>query len=913
MDNLESFEDNNFKFEEPQEKFRYSDSNGFRFSNNSNMKFNMDDYDSNCSFVFENFKADTDNQNSDTKHECLFPVKNSNLDDSSKERFTEFNRENPKSQSNYFISFDQNKHNEKSFNKSGSLEVNFRHKKLSFEPYNETSIESIIEILVTFQTNLTESKIIEILNLITNISKIKIKDNASPSYIRFIREMIFISEILSEAQIILNIINDNDFNIDNYTNNIKLSYNFFLLSLYANSFSSIKNSSNMNSNLNEYMNPLNLIILWELNEKNKGKVDSMYLCSINYQIYKKIAAFRKILMEKLFVERIYFEFLKKIVFYIDFVKESFILELQNARMKSVNNNCFVQMKNSKKNTENDTEKLNVTSECKKELKFYLSNFKCEIIFAILSYLQESCITNFDTFLKYYYSKFNLFKSNAIISYTKFFDHFYQINVADFSDKLIIKNKYKVIKEKIIIDKSFLNTQKISFRQKKRNILQFNKYQEYLNLENIDIIQIFIDIPNIEHSKTHILNHSYSQYNDNDLNLLNIKDSKLEKFEQSNFIDNSDLNRFSINSMKSDFYAFRIKSKESNTTIKKKQAENAFFENFNNLSINDDIIQQSYLDFQLKNDINNSMISKLNSNSISILKNINTNDEVKEYKIEFVNPNFINLRLKRKKLTDNISESCINDTINTNLNFNEKIKNNSRMVNSKILSSSSIILNPNKRSYLRKTRNHLKNPNLNKLKEFNFEFGKRENVDKKIIRKFRKFVQDKYFKNLKLTRKKSQFYDLMNQFLNKCLFPPCKTYDNLIFKSFSYGYLSWLFSHRIIQLLFKKYIKSNMQNLTKYLCEIFSIENSQDIEKLKNYLENYIDIYNSLSNSNNQNNNLVLNSSRSKQSKQEISEINPSCFTGNNIKNDTFEQDSQINIFDESAEINYLLNKYTNKC
>lgn len=102
----------------------------------------------------------------------------------------------------------------------------------------------------------------------------------------------------------------------------------------------------------------------------------------------------------------------------------------------------------------------------------------------------------------------------------------------------------------------------------------------------------------------------------------------------------------------------------------------------------------------------------------------------------------------------------------------------------------------------------------------------------------------------------------------------------------------------------------MQNLTKYLCEIFSIENSQDIEKLKNYLENYIDIYNSLSNSNNQNNNLVLNSSRSK---QEISEINPSCFTGNNNKNDTFEQDSQINIFDESAEINYLLNKYTNKC
>ena len=47
------------------------------------------------------------------------------------------------------------------------------------------------------------------------------------------------------------------------------------------------------------------------------------------------------------------------------------------------------------------------------------------------------------------------------------------NIADFNNKLVLKNQYSIIKEKIRIDKSFLNTQKISFRQKKRNIIQFN--------------------------------------------------------------------------------------------------------------------------------------------------------------------------------------------------------------------------------------------------------------------------------------------------------------------------------------------------------------------------------------------------------------------------------------------------------
>lgn len=908
MDNSDNFEENNFKFEAPQEKFRYSDSNGFRFSNDSNMKFNMDDCDSNYSFVFENFKNNNENQNHDSKNEGFFPIKNCNLDDSLKEGFTEYNRENLNSNRNYNIPFDNLKHNEKSLNKSSSLEITCKLKRLNLESNNETSIEYIIDILLTFQNYLIESKMQEIFKIITNISKLNIKNNISPSYIRFLREMIFISDIIAEAQIILNIINNNDFNIDNFINDLKLSYKFFHISIALN----FSLNTKISSNLNDYLNPVNLIILSELNEKRKIKFDSMHLCSIDFEIFKKISNFRKILSEKLFIERIYFEFIKKILFYIQIIKDSFDVELLSNKTKSNSNNNHIINFNSKNdkilnekdpicNEENYIEIVNLSSnEYRKELKFYLSNFKFEVIFAILSYLQENSISNFESFLKYYYCKFNLFKSNVINSYTTFFDHFYQINIADFNNKLVLKNQYSVIKEKIRIDKSFLNTQKISFRQKKRNIIQFNKYQDFLKIENVDLVLLFNDFTNFENGKISLLNQTQSQ--ENDLNLTNIKDSKIDRVEASNFIDNSDLIRFSINSLKSDFFTFKIKSKESNTTIKKKQNENAFFENFNNLSINDDLAHQSYLDFQMKND--NSILSKNYSGYLSILKNPNLNDVGKEYKIDSINPDIVKLRFKRKNLNNNILDSCINDTLNTNTG-----KNNSRLINSKIIGSSSLISDKKKRYNTRKTRNHQKNPNLNKLKEFNFEFAKRENIDKKIIRKFRKYVQDKYFKNLKLTRKKSQFYDLMNQFLNKCLFPPCKTYDNLIFKSFSYSYLSWLFSHRILQLLFKKYIKSSLQTLANYLCEIFAVESSEEIDKLKNYLENYIEIYSLVQHNTsiNINNNLILNSSRSK---YEISEINQSI-----LKNDAFESelDYDLNIFDESAEIRNLLNKYTNNC
>ena len=137
-----------------------------------------------------------------------------------------------------------------------------------------------------------------------------------------------------------------------------------------------------------------------------------------------------------------------------------------------------------------------------------------------------------------------------------------------------------------------------------------------------------------------------------------------------------------------------------------------------------------------------------------------------------------------------------------------------------------------------------------LKTFHTKFIKKENLDKKIMRKFIKFIKIYYSenKNSFIFQKNAPFWKKDNM---QILLPPTKLVDNndnfIEFKSFNAQYLIWLFNQEGMSELYNIFIKKEIENIINDFIKEYNLSESKDnniIEKLKEYLINMPKIYNS---------------------------------------------------------------------
>jgi len=127
-----------------------------------------------------------------------------------------------------------------------------------------------------------------------------------------------------------------------------------------------------------------------------------------------------------------------------------------------------------------------------------------------------------------------------------------------------------------------------------------------------------------------------------------------------------------------------------------------------------------------------------------------------------------------------------------------------------------------------------------LKDLIVKFTKRENVDKKILRKFRKFLKD--------TNKKGQLPELSyfwNIFTNDNLLPPVdfnniNLGENVSFKSFNTTYMMWLFGHEGGVPLYELFLNSKHEAIFGMFSDLCKTD--QDEIELKNYIINFAYIY-----------------------------------------------------------------------
>lgn len=124
--------------------------------------------------------------------------------------------------------------------------------------------------------------------------------------------------------------------------------------------------------------------------------------------------------------------------------------------------------------------------------------------------------------------------------------------------------------------------------------------------------------------------------------------------------------------------------------------------------------------------------------------------------------------------------------------------------------------------------------ISELKLFNFKTVKRENLDKKLVRKFRKYLKTK----LKNDTSVSKF---IRNFISKSLFPPF-SFEGNIFKSFNASYMIWIFCNKDILDYYEEYINTNLTSLTQFLIETLRIIDFNDKYLVFNYAKNAGKIY-----------------------------------------------------------------------
>ena len=133
-----------------------------------------------------------------------------------------------------------------------------------------------------------------------------------------------------------------------------------------------------------------------------------------------------------------------------------------------------------------------------------------------------------------------------------------------------------------------------------------------------------------------------------------------------------------------------------------------------------------------------------------------------------------------------------------------------------------------------------------LSSFKPKYTKRENIDKKTIRKFRQFIVElnklKKFKSEE--QKHSNFWILL---INGDLFPPVNFFDTnlqetICFKSLNSSYLLWFFSKTEVKEMYDKFITVQGKNYIDSLIKDYKIRDEIDKNQLDNYISNLPNIF-----------------------------------------------------------------------
>jgi hypothetical protein len=136
-----------------------------------------------------------------------------------------------------------------------------------------------------------------------------------------------------------------------------------------------------------------------------------------------------------------------------------------------------------------------------------------------------------------------------------------------------------------------------------------------------------------------------------------------------------------------------------------------------------------------------------------------------------------------------------------------------------------------------------------LKEFNPKFLKKENIDKKILRKFRNYVKSICKHNPDQITNYDTFF--WNKFAHFNLLPPMKYIDKnteVEFKSFNIKYMIWLFSKNGTIELYREFSREQGMNLLQSFIDAYDLLNNKEeidiIPQLKRYIHELPDIYSS---------------------------------------------------------------------
>ena len=286
-------------------------------------------------------------------------------------------------------------------------------------------------------------------------------------------------------------------------------------------------------------------------------------------------------------------------------------------------------------------------------------------------------------------------------------------------------------------------------------------------------------------------------------------------------------------------------------IEKNNENNIFNKNHNFLDENNLYLFNNRISIENDFDIEEEEVEKPFNDLTFFPKDLCQNKEFEFPFNKLLNENIEeNYSIKNNDLINNLSYDnknnnlIINDINNDNSNNNLHIKNNglflitSVKIENKSLPNNSINGKESIKSYKLDSRKK-------KIKEFKFKLFKRENLDKKILRKFKKFLKaelkgenDKEIKNFINNNGFWLDYISMN------LMPPFfYEKENISFKSFNTQYLCWFFEHKFSLELYNIYIKINYEKLLPIIKKAYNLdENSDDFILVQTYLNTMPLIY-----------------------------------------------------------------------
>jgi len=226
---------------------------------------------------------------------------------------------------------------------------------------------------------------------------------------------------------------------------------------------------------------------------------------------------------------------------------------------------------------------------------------------------------------------------------------------------------------------------------------------------------------------------------------------------------------------------------------------------------------------------NNFVSKLNEfimpypktvnkqiSQISTNHTLNNNTNAHQNIFQGMNKENQNVDVKKSTI---FNSNFLNSNLSNNIEGSKNQKNNensntknANVINNKILKDHSSNYHFYHKEYVPK--NSIKKNNNNPLlKSYNPKLVKKENIDKKVIRKFRNYLIEN-FKHINFSNKDFQFWTI---FVNESILPPVNYYNPIAnekvdFKSFNSKYLSWLFRKEGASTLYGLFIKDRFNEV-----------------------------------------------------------------------------------------------------